>query len=185
MDKKAVVHIHNGPTLCDPRDGSPPIPGILQARTLEWVAISFLPDPGIEPRSPALQALGLRGKAGGGARVTAGSCRDQEGRRGSAERTLAFSSEWRGLGNWAPSLLPPAPPRSGPKLVLIQGPFLRPFSLSQKHFGQWASGPSVPIIPWSLRGPRELIWEPWAWASRKWGRGCFKHHEKELLDPKD
>ena len=31
-------------TLCDPRDGSPPgsrIPGILQARTLEWVAISF------------------------------------------------------------------------------------------------------------------------------------------------
>jgi len=32
------------PTLCDPRDGSPPdspVPGILQARTLEWVAISF------------------------------------------------------------------------------------------------------------------------------------------------
>ena len=30
-------------TLCDPRDGSPPgpaVPGILQARTLEWVAIS-------------------------------------------------------------------------------------------------------------------------------------------------
>ena len=32
------------PTLCDPLDGSPPgspIPGIRQARTLEWVAISF------------------------------------------------------------------------------------------------------------------------------------------------
>ena len=32
------------PTLCDPIDSSPPgspIPGILQARTLEWVAISF------------------------------------------------------------------------------------------------------------------------------------------------
>ena len=31
-------------TLCDPIDGSPPgsdIPGILQARTLEWVALSF------------------------------------------------------------------------------------------------------------------------------------------------
>ena len=31
-------------TLCDPRDCSPsgyPVPGILQARTLEWVAISF------------------------------------------------------------------------------------------------------------------------------------------------
>ena len=32
------------PTLCNPRDDSPPgspVPGILQARTLEWVAISF------------------------------------------------------------------------------------------------------------------------------------------------
>ena len=32
------------PTLCDPTDGSPPgspIPGTLQARTLEWVVISF------------------------------------------------------------------------------------------------------------------------------------------------
>ena len=32
------------PILCDPIDGSPPgspVPGILQARTLEWVAISF------------------------------------------------------------------------------------------------------------------------------------------------
>ena len=32
------------PTLCDPIDGSPPgpaVPGILQARTLEWLAISF------------------------------------------------------------------------------------------------------------------------------------------------
>ena len=31
-------------TLCDPKEGSPPgspVPGILQARTLEWVAISF------------------------------------------------------------------------------------------------------------------------------------------------
>ena len=32
------------PTLCDPIDGSPPgssVPGILQARVLEWVAIAF------------------------------------------------------------------------------------------------------------------------------------------------
>ena len=32
------------PTLCNPMDGSPPgspVPGILQARTLEWVAIAF------------------------------------------------------------------------------------------------------------------------------------------------
>ena len=36
--------VQSCPTLCDPIDGSPPgfpIPGILQARTLEWVTISF------------------------------------------------------------------------------------------------------------------------------------------------
>ena len=40
----AVKSPQSCPTLYDPRDGSPPsspIPGILQARTLEWVAISF------------------------------------------------------------------------------------------------------------------------------------------------
>ena len=39
-----VKSIQSCPTLCDPIDGSPPgspVPGILQARTLEWVAISF------------------------------------------------------------------------------------------------------------------------------------------------
>ena len=39
-----VKSLQSCPTLCDPTDGSPPgcpIPGILQARTLEWVAISF------------------------------------------------------------------------------------------------------------------------------------------------
>ena len=54
------------PTLCNPVDCIAPTrlfsPGILQARILEWVAISFsrapshLLDPGIKPRSPALQA---------------------------------------------------------------------------------------------------------------------------------
>ena len=53
------------PTLCNPMDCSLPgfsIHGILQARILEWVTISFsrdLPDPGIEPGSPALQADAL------------------------------------------------------------------------------------------------------------------------------
>ena len=40
----AAKSLHSCPTLCDPTDGSPrgsPIPGILQARTLEWVAISL------------------------------------------------------------------------------------------------------------------------------------------------
>ena len=40
----AAKSLESCPTLCDPIDGSPPgspVPGILQARTLEWVAISF------------------------------------------------------------------------------------------------------------------------------------------------
>ena len=39
-----VKSLQSCPTLCDPIDGSPPgfpLPGIVQARTLEWVAISF------------------------------------------------------------------------------------------------------------------------------------------------
>ena len=44
MLSAAAKSFQSGPTLCDPVDGSPPgspVPGILQARTLEWVAISF------------------------------------------------------------------------------------------------------------------------------------------------
>ena len=40
----AAKLLQSGPTLCDPIDGSPPgssVPGTLQARTLEWVAMSF------------------------------------------------------------------------------------------------------------------------------------------------
>ena len=40
----AAKSLQSCPTLCDPIDGSPPsspVPEILQARTLEWVAISF------------------------------------------------------------------------------------------------------------------------------------------------
>ena len=43
-DAAAAKSLQSCLTLCDPIDGSPPgsaIPGILQARTLEWVAISF------------------------------------------------------------------------------------------------------------------------------------------------
>ena len=57
----SVVKVtHSCPTLCDPMDYT--VHGILQARVLEWVAFPFsgdLPDPGIEPRSLALQADSL------------------------------------------------------------------------------------------------------------------------------
>ena len=52
-------------TVCNPMDCSPPgssVHGILQARILEWVAFPSpgdLPDPGIKPRSPTLQADSL------------------------------------------------------------------------------------------------------------------------------
>ena len=54
MYKKGIIHaaaaavaksLQSCPTLCDPIDSSPPgspVPGILQARTLEWGAIAFL-----------------------------------------------------------------------------------------------------------------------------------------------
>ena len=48
------------PTLCDPMDHT--VHGILQARILEWVAFPSpgdLPNPGIEPMSPALQVDSL------------------------------------------------------------------------------------------------------------------------------
>ena len=44
MNRSAAKSLQSCPALCDPIDGSPPgspVPGILQARTLEWVAISF------------------------------------------------------------------------------------------------------------------------------------------------
>jgi len=38
----AAKSLQSCPTLCDPIDGSQPdVPGILQGRTLEWIAISF------------------------------------------------------------------------------------------------------------------------------------------------
>ena len=69
----ALIHLTDGwsevaqscPTLCYPMDCSLPgssVHGIFQARVLEWVAIpspGYLPDPGIEPGSPGLQADAL------------------------------------------------------------------------------------------------------------------------------
>ena len=40
----AAKSLQSCPTLCNPRDGSPPgsaVPGVLQERTLEWVTIAF------------------------------------------------------------------------------------------------------------------------------------------------
>ena len=58
-------------TLWDPMDCNPPgssVPGILQARVLEWVTISFSrasSDPGIKPQPSALQAVSLPSKPAG------------------------------------------------------------------------------------------------------------------------
>ena len=54
----AVKSLQSCPTLCDPIDGSPPgspVPGILQARTLEWVAICFSNESTLLMRWPVLE----------------------------------------------------------------------------------------------------------------------------------
>ena len=59
-ERKKVKVTQSCPTLCDPMDYT--VRGILQARILEWVAFPFsrdLPNPGIELRSPTLQADSL------------------------------------------------------------------------------------------------------------------------------
>ena len=85
MTKQHVLHLHSeilvvvvvyslsrvqlfwDPMHCSP-PGSP-VHGISQARALQWVAVSFpgdLPNPGIEPKSPALQADSLPTELQGG-----------------------------------------------------------------------------------------------------------------------
>ena len=68
--KVKVLVTQSCPTLCDPMDYSPPgssVHGILWARTLEWVAISFrdLPNPGMKPGSPSLPVDSLPSKPPG------------------------------------------------------------------------------------------------------------------------
>ena len=58
--KVKVKVIQSCPILCDPMDYT--VHGILHARILEWVAFPSpgdLPNPGIKPRSPAMQADSL------------------------------------------------------------------------------------------------------------------------------
>ena len=86
------------PTLCDPVDCSLPgssVHGILQARILEWVAISFsrnLPDPGIEPRSPTLLADALRSEPPGKPIICEMNC---QSRSDAWDRVL-----WAGALGW-------------------------------------------------------------------------------------
>ena len=85
----AAKLLQSCPTLCDPRDGNPSgstVPGILQARTLEWVAISFSNEwkwkvkvkslsrvrPSATPWTAAYQAplsMGFSGKSTGAAYI--------------------------------------------------------------------------------------------------------------------
>ena len=58
----AAKSLQSFPTLCDPIDGSPPgspVPGILQARTLEWVAIAFLQFVKVKSESEVAQSCRL------------------------------------------------------------------------------------------------------------------------------
>ena len=72
-------------SVCDPMDYT--VHGILQARILEWVAVHFpgdLPNQGVEPRSPSLQADSL----------PAEPQRKRLGREATREVTLMLSIKW-------------------------------------------------------------------------------------------
>ena len=72
-------------SVCDPMDYT--VHGILQARILEWVALRFpgdLPNPGVEPRSPSLQADSLPAELQ----------RKHLGREATREVTLMLSIKW-------------------------------------------------------------------------------------------
>ena len=59
----AAKSLQSCPTLCDPIDGSPPgsaVPGIFQARTLEWVAIAFSLVAQMVKNPPAMQETWVR-----------------------------------------------------------------------------------------------------------------------------
>ena len=61
----AAKSLQSSPTLCDPIDGSPPgsaVPGIFQARVLEWVAIAFS---GVQHRHPYKAPHSIRKSTGG------------------------------------------------------------------------------------------------------------------------
>ena len=64
------------PILCNPKDYT--VHGSLQARILEWIALPFLqgnlPNPGIEPRSPTLQADSLPTELSGKPHSSKHSC---------------------------------------------------------------------------------------------------------------
>ena len=59
----AAKSLQSCPTLCNPIDSSPPgsaIPGILQARTLEWAAVSFSSQGVLEVKNPPANAGDVR-----------------------------------------------------------------------------------------------------------------------------
>ena len=97
------------PTLCDPIDGSPPgssVPGILQARTLEWAAISF-------SKTGMLTYVKKKEKSG------ESRMREEQALSAAPWPALLFSSlRSRGLPSlslaWHPEHLPPWPPRPAP-----------------------------------------------------------------------
>ena len=70
--KSDMLVAHSSLTLCYPMDCCLPdssVHGILQARIVEWVVIpGDLPNPGIKPRSPALQADSLLSEPSGSLR---------------------------------------------------------------------------------------------------------------------
>ena len=165
------------PTLCHPMDCSLPgssVHGILQARILEWVAIPFsgdLPNLGIEPRSPALQADSFLSEPPG---------KPPPQLRGPHQSAEGLSrTNWLILP-WVKSILSsltdfePGKPLHGASLIaqLVKNPALlsnagEPSSISGSARAA-GEGIGYPFYPWAslvaqlVKNP-PAMWETWVW----------------------
>ena len=155
----AAESLQSCPTLCDPIDKSPPgspIPGILQARTLEWVAISFSNEWKWKVKVKSLSHVWLFAApwtAAYQAPPSMGFSRQELLALGNEKLLIGFlicdGGGSESMGHW--SLLLAFPPWSGPGLWLVS-PSLQPYEIKSKvlrisehHEWRWTSWFSLPF----------------------------------------
>ena len=122
----AAKSLQSCPTLCDPIEGSPPgstIPGILQARTPEWVAISF---PNAQKRKVKVKSLSRVRLL-----VTPWTAAHQ------APPSMGFSKQeyWSGVP-LPPPLVPPGKPQMSKLLFVTPWTIAHQAPLSMEFYGE-------------------------------------------------
>ena len=148
----ATKSLQSCPTLCDPIDGSPPgsaVPGILQARTLKWVAISFSNEWKWKVKVKSLSWVRLV--------ATPWTATYQ------APPSMGFSRQeyWSGLPLPSPEYM--AAMYNSLWITSMKSGYISSRSLSGKYLRQCISSSSPPSFPLSLlspfiKGPCEPEW---------------------------